>query len=389
MQQLEILAYGVIGAPSGVYPQEMAAQLRASPPGADVTVRFHSDGGDAMDGIALANIFRAHGRVIAYIDGIAASAASMAVMGAREVVMAENAVMMLHNPWTIAAGDGDALREHADMIDVLGRAYVAGYVRKSGRSEEEIRAVLARYDWRAGTYLTAEDAVREKLADRIGPPMQAQARADARRAEVIAARPALARMFAGLAPAPAAAPPPAPPTTSRSERMSKTRKEWAADLKAAASDEARAAVLAAMEQDDADDKSDQAQALQARLNQAQAARELAEAAAKDAQAAAEKVTYEAAIRQARADRKITGPAHEEMVRKHYATAAELEKFVATAQAAPELRPERPSAAPGVEMTAHDRRFASSVAKAMGTETNLNDFAARKASVKPPVVRERE
>lgn len=244
-KRLDLLAYGPVGSWFGVSAQDMAQQLAAAPDAEEVVVRVHSEGGDALDGLAMSNALRAHaGRVVCYVDGLAASSASMLCMGADEIVMAENSMMMLHNPWGLAMGDGGELREQADALDAIGRAYVAGYARKSGRPEDEIKALMERYSWRTGVWMTAADAVREKLADRIGPPVQAQARATALRAAAVAKAPSALKTILAGTPAVTGA------RAAQNKDKKMTIKDWAARLRAATTKAARAAILAEMEKDE-------------------------------------------------------------------------------------------------------------------------------------------
>ena len=85
-----------------------------------IRVRFNSPGGSVFDGIAMANAIRTHkSRVVAHIDGLAASIATIVAVAADEVLISEGAFMMIHGPWSIVMGDSDAMREEADLLDRL------------------------------------------------------------------------------------------------------------------------------------------------------------------------------------------------------------------------------------------------------------------------------
>lgn len=231
-KRCEILCYGPIGSWFGVSAAEVMDTLKANATAEEITVRVHSDGGDAMDGIAICNALRAHpGRKVVMVDGLAGSAASMIAMAGDEVVMAESSMMMLHNPWTVAFGDGGALRETADTMDAMARAYVAGYARKTGKSAEDVKALMQKNSWIAGNWMTAAEAKDVGLCDRIGPPVAIQARTlDSSRLRGLP--PQAATFFGAAAPplsAPAATTQGEPPmsTTPTTEAAS------AADLKAA------------------------------------------------------------------------------------------------------------------------------------------------------------
>ena len=80
-------------------------------PEGDLEVRINSGGGDVFEGQAIYSLLESWktttgGRVIVYIDGIAASVASVIAMAGSEIHMSSNALMMIHNPWTPAAVGG-------------------------------------------------------------------------------------------------------------------------------------------------------------------------------------------------------------------------------------------------------------------------------------------
>lgn len=97
----------------------------------DITLEVNSYGGDVFIGIDLCNTLRAHkGKVTAIITGIAASAASVLIMGADEVKAYSNSQIMLHNAWTIVAGNAQELRKAADDLDSIGESVLASYTNR-------------------------------------------------------------------------------------------------------------------------------------------------------------------------------------------------------------------------------------------------------------------
>ena len=71
-----------------------------------ITVRINSVGGSVPDGLAIYNAIRRHkAQVTTAIDGMALSIASLIAMAGDTVEMADNAMLMIHAPWTIAAGN--------------------------------------------------------------------------------------------------------------------------------------------------------------------------------------------------------------------------------------------------------------------------------------------
>lgn len=214
MVNAEILAYGVIG-DWGLNARDILRQLEAAKDAKQITVRIHSPGGDAIEGIAIHNALQRHpARKIVHIDGEASSAASLVAMAGDEIVMAETAIMMLHDPWCGIQGDADTMRAAAEMLDTIARAYVAGYARKTSRSEEETRALMKKHAFPGGAYLTAKDAVAAGLADKVGAPVAAKALARAAHRDLSRAPAAVALLYAAAPVCPA---PPHLPVMSDSQ----------------------------------------------------------------------------------------------------------------------------------------------------------------------------
>ena len=73
-----------------------------------INLRINSPGGSVIDGNAMFNALQRHpAKVVTHIDGLAASMASVIAMAGDEVHMADNALLMIHNPWTFSMGDAD------------------------------------------------------------------------------------------------------------------------------------------------------------------------------------------------------------------------------------------------------------------------------------------
>jgi ATP-dependent Clp endopeptidase proteolytic subunit ClpP len=142
---------------------------------AEVVVAINSPGGDVFDAFAIYNALRRYaGRVTARIDGVAASAASLVAMAGDRVVMPENAMLMIHNPWTVALGTAADLRATADSMDKARDGILAAYRNKSGKTDEELTAMLD-----AETWMTAAEAKEAGFADEIEAPVKLAATARA------------------------------------------------------------------------------------------------------------------------------------------------------------------------------------------------------------------
>jgi ATP-dependent protease ClpP protease subunit len=170
--EVELSIYDEIGA-FGIGAKEFIAELREYK-GQHVHVRINSPGGEIIDGSAIANALNRHeGGVTVHIDGLAASMASYIAMSGKPTYMSENALLMIHNPWTLAAGEADDLRKQADLLDTMKSTLVRGYQRKSGMPAEEISRLMDEETW-----LTALEATALGFVDAIedGIPAAASAK---------------------------------------------------------------------------------------------------------------------------------------------------------------------------------------------------------------------
>ena len=113
----EIVIYDEIGA-FGIPAKAFLDELKALGPVAELTVRINSPGGSVFDGVAIYNALKRHDAAITvWIDGIAASIASMIAMAGDEVVMPENAMLVLHDPSGLVAGTASDMRAMAEALD--------------------------------------------------------------------------------------------------------------------------------------------------------------------------------------------------------------------------------------------------------------------------------
>jgi ATP-dependent protease ClpP protease subunit len=167
--EAEILIYDVIGEEflgEGVSAKAFIQDLRPLR-NSDIHLRINSPGGDVFDGTAIYNALLGHsGRVRVTIDGLAASIASVVAMAGRTVTMPENAMMMVHDPWTMVLGNARELRSTADVLDKAALGIVGAYQRKSGRSSEEIAGLMSDETW-----MTGAEALELGFADQVSKPV--------------------------------------------------------------------------------------------------------------------------------------------------------------------------------------------------------------------------
>jgi ATP-dependent protease ClpP protease subunit len=157
----EISIYDEIGG-WGVSAQQFLTEIGALK-GRHLHVRINSPGGSITEGNAIFNALRRHeGGVTVHIDGMAASMASVIAMAGMPTLIADNAWIMIHNPWTIVAGESEALRKAANLLDGMKQQIVGAYQRKTGQAAEILRDLMDQETW-----LSAIDAVAMGFADAI------------------------------------------------------------------------------------------------------------------------------------------------------------------------------------------------------------------------------
>jgi ATP-dependent protease ClpP protease subunit len=128
-----------------------------------IDLRLNSPGGSVWDGAAIYHALRNHpAKVIATVDGLAASAASFIAMAGDEVVMEPAGTLMIHDAFTVLAGNADDLRTEADLLDKLSDTIAGIYAERSGRPLADFRALM-----KAETWFNATEAVAAGLADRV------------------------------------------------------------------------------------------------------------------------------------------------------------------------------------------------------------------------------
>lgn len=128
-----------------------------------VHLRINSPGGDVFDARAIQTAIKAHpAKVIAHIDGLAASAATYIATGCDEVEIADGAFFMVHNAWTMGVGNKNDFRDMADLLEKLDGSILNDYLKRTGGDRDEIAAWMD-----AETWFTAEEAKEKGFVDRI------------------------------------------------------------------------------------------------------------------------------------------------------------------------------------------------------------------------------
>jgi ATP-dependent protease ClpP protease subunit len=150
-----------------------------------INLHIHSPGGDVFDGIAIYNLLNSHtASKTVYIDGLAASMASVIAMVGNPIIMPENAMMMVHKPWGITGGDANDMRDYADLLDKVEAVLIPSYAKKTGKTPDELALMLGEETW-----MTAQECLEHGFADQISTAVQAMARINSKRIEEFDAMP--------------------------------------------------------------------------------------------------------------------------------------------------------------------------------------------------------
>lgn len=169
-QTPELFIYDDIDDWWGVSAQSVVDQIRAMD-APEINVRINCRGGMVFEGIAIYNALRLHkANVHISIEGLAASIASVIAMAGDRVTIAENAMMMIHNPYGWATGDAESMRKTAEVMDKIADSIAVSYTARTGKSIDELKALMD-----AETWFTAQEALDMGLVDQIDEPVKAAA----------------------------------------------------------------------------------------------------------------------------------------------------------------------------------------------------------------------
>jgi ATP-dependent Clp endopeptidase proteolytic subunit ClpP len=139
-----------------------------------INLRINSLGGDVFDGMAMYNVIkRRESKTTVYIEGIAASIATIIALGADEVVMAENSLFMIHNAWGGASGEAKDMRKTAETLEKITSELTDIYVKKTGLSYDAVAQMMDEETW-----LNAEEAYKLRFIDTISDSIKVAAKYD-------------------------------------------------------------------------------------------------------------------------------------------------------------------------------------------------------------------
>lgn len=140
---------------------------------AQIDVRINSFGGSVPDALAIYNALERHPAVInTYVDGVALSCGSYIAMAGDTRVVAENGLLMIHAPWSLAMGNAADLRTQADVLDKFALAMSPAYAKAASQSIDSVISGLLEG---SDHWYTAEEALAEGFATDVGASVDVSA----------------------------------------------------------------------------------------------------------------------------------------------------------------------------------------------------------------------
>ena len=153
-------------------PGQFRAFTKNLEPNEELQISINSPGGSVYGGIAIANMIRqlsANGhKTTAFVEGLAASIASVIMCACDKVVLGESSLIMIHNCWSIVQGDANTLRKEADSMDVMNDAIISFYRSKFDLTPETLKSLMDQETWFSGKEAESFNFNCEVIADEAG-----------------------------------------------------------------------------------------------------------------------------------------------------------------------------------------------------------------------------
>jgi ATP-dependent protease ClpP protease subunit len=155
--------------------KEFAAELAKLPTSVKrLDIHINSPGGSVYEAQGIYSRLADHrSEKIVYIDGLAASAASLIAMVGQKIYIRSNANLMIHSPRALAMGDAGDMRHTASVLDTITESMINVYAKRTGLDRTELESMLE-----AETWMTAQEAVDKGFADEVRGVVKAAAMAD-------------------------------------------------------------------------------------------------------------------------------------------------------------------------------------------------------------------
>lgn len=163
----ELMLYGDISNSSWwgdeVTPKDFKKDLDGLGDIKNLNIYINSGGGDVFAGTSIHNMLKRHSAYkTVYIDGIAASIASVIAMAGDKIIMPKNAMMMIHRAWTVLYGNANEFKKMADTLEQVDASISTAYEGKTGLESGEVLQLMEDETW-----FTASEAVEKGFADEI------------------------------------------------------------------------------------------------------------------------------------------------------------------------------------------------------------------------------
>jgi ATP-dependent Clp protease, protease subunit len=172
--QGEVYLYGVIGQTffsDGVSAKQFADDLKALGAVSALDVRINSEGGDVFEGRTIYSLLNEHpAKITVYVDGLAASIASLIAMAGDEILMGDGTFMMIHNAWGGCCGEAADMRRMADLLDSVSQTLIDTYASRTKNKAADIKQMMDDETW-----MTAADAVKQGFATKVTDPTRVAA----------------------------------------------------------------------------------------------------------------------------------------------------------------------------------------------------------------------
>jgi len=160
--ETEVFLYDAIGGYWGVDAGQFVKDLKAIK-SSTIHLRVNCPGGEVNAARAIATAIAQHpSKIVAHVDGVAASAASFLILAAKEIEATAGAFVMVHSPMMLTVGNAADHEAAIALLEKYADAMVSDYMRRTGKDEATVRGWMA-----AETWFTAEEAVEAGLVDRV------------------------------------------------------------------------------------------------------------------------------------------------------------------------------------------------------------------------------
>ncbi len=160
------------------FVHDLTAQIKSAAdkgaPAGEIDMTVNSVGGSVFDGLAMYNALRLTGlNITGTVLGLAASAATLPLMAAHKIKMPKNSFLMVHDPSVGMYGNATEMRDIADTLDTIGASLVNTYAARTGKTPEDVKAMLAKETW-----MSADEALANGFCNEVLPLMEVTALAN-------------------------------------------------------------------------------------------------------------------------------------------------------------------------------------------------------------------